>query len=272
MEVDMLKRFTRMIRQFGLYMSANLRNAMQLKAAFWLDVVGMMINNSAFVIIWIFFFMKMGTVNGWGTIEAIGLNGMVGLMYGITHAFAGGAKTLPQQINTGNFDNYILSPVNLYLRIITSYSQASAFGDILYGSILVIVFVVLAQLPFLNILLLLLLIPVCALLMINFLLVSGLIAFLIPDTAEVATNLFELMVNPSLYPSGLYSSGMKFFFLFVIPAIAIAGAPIELIRSPNVGMLLSLVGLSSAWMVLTLFLLKQAVRKYESGNLIGFKG
>lgn len=268
----MIPHFIRGLRHIALYMQANLRNAMQLRAAFWLDVVGMMINNMAFVIIWIFFFTKMGTISGWGSIEAIGLNGMVALAYGITYAFAGGASKLAINVNSGNFDNYLLSPTNLYIKILTSYSKTSAFGDLFYGIILMIVFIVLAQLPLLSILLLVVLVPLCSLIMINFVLVSGLIAFLIPDTAEVANNLFELMITPSFYPSGLYSKFMRFFFMFIIPAIAIAGAPVELIRNTSWPLLVSIVCLSAFWTWLAMFLLKKALKHYESGNLTGYKG
>jgi ABC-2 type transport system permease protein len=272
MEVNMMKRILFVFRQFGLYMQANLRNAMELKVAFWLDVVGMALNNVAFVVTWIFFFMQVGSVNGWSSVETIGLNGMVALVYGLTFAFAGGASTLAHSVNSGSFDNYLLSPVNLYIRILSSYSRTSAFGDMLYGVILMIIFVIIGKLSLLGILLLILLVPLCALIMVNFVLVSSLISFLIPDTADVASNLFELMISPSLYPSGLYSKGMKLFFLVVIPAIAVAGAPVELMRNPTWGMFLLITGLSIFWTFLAIFLLKKAIKRYESGNLMGFKG
>lgn len=268
----MIKRFLKNSHHFLLFMQANLKNAMQLKLAFWLDIFGMALNNTAFVVIWIFFFLRVGTVNQWGVAEAIGLNGMVGTIYGITFAFAGGATTLATQVNNGNFDNFLISPVSLYVRILTSYSRTAAFGDILYGLVLLTIFAIMAHLPIGSILLLLAVIPLSAAIMINFVFVSGLISFLIPDTAEVAANFFELLVNPSLYPAGLYSGALRAFFLLVVPAIAIAGAPVELVTHPNVMLLLFLLILGILWTIAALVLLRMAIKKYDSGNLIGFKG
>jgi len=272
MGVSMLIRLKRALRHFILYLIANLKNAMGLRVAFWLDVVGMMINNIAFIIIWIFFFSKMGTINGWGSVEVIGLESMVALAYGVTYALAGGASALASNVNSGNFDNFLLSPTNLYVKILTSYTKASAFGDMLYGLILLVIFAVVGNIPLLNILLFLLMIPLCSLVMINFVLVSGLIAFLIPDTAEVAGNLFELMITPALYPSGLYSKTMKFIFMFVVPAIIVGGAPVELVRNPRWSIFLLIVSMALFWTWLAMFLLKKALRHYESGNLTGYKG
>lgn len=272
MEVSMLRNLLRALHHFSLFFVAHIKNAIALKTAFYLEVVGMMLNNTAFVIIWIFFFSSVGTINGWGSTEAIGLNALVAIAYGVSFGFAGGASTLAQQVNSGNFDNFLISPVSLYVRVLSSRSQISAFGDIIYGVILFVVYAYLTQLSFLSLALLVLSIPLGALIMINFVLITSLVAFLIPDTVAVASNIFELLISPSLYPSGLYSRGMKFFFTFIIPAITIAGLPIELIANPNLSTFVTLLVLSAFWFFLAKFLLKKAVLKYESGNLIGYKG
>jgi ABC-2 type transport system permease protein len=181
-------------------------------------------------------------------------------------------NVLSAQINSGNFDNFMLSPVQLYVRILSSYSKVSAFGDILYGIILLTIFAVMTQLSIWNILLLIALIPFCTLIMVNFQLVTGLISFLIPDTAEAAANTFELMITPALYPSGLYSKPMQFVFKYIIPAIIVSGFPIEVVMKPSIGGVFLIVGTAIIWTFLGVFLLKKAVRKYESGNLMGYKG
>jgi ABC-2 type transport system permease protein len=272
MGVDMKKGLLRAIKHFWLFVVANLRNAMGLRAAFWMDVIGMMINNLAFVIIWIFFFAKMGRVNGWGSAEIIGLEGMVAIAYGVTYALAGGVSMLPKAVNSGNFDNYLLSPVNLYVRILSSFSQTSAFGDLLYGVLLSVIFFIAAKLPLTSILLFVFTMPFCSLIMLNFVFVTGLISFLIPDTAEVASNLFELMITPALYPSGLLSKTMRFIFFFIVPAILVGGASVELVLNPSLSLVLTIVGMALFWTWLAIFLLNKARKHYESGNLTGYKG
>ena len=59
--------------------------------------------------------------------------------------------------------------------------------------------------------------------------------------------------------------------VLAVPAIAIAGAPIELVRHPSLQLVLILAGISFFWTFLAFFLLKKAIIKYDSGNLVGYK-
>ncbi len=267
----MIKYLKKTLRQYLLYTGANFRSALEIRATFFAEVIGMMFNNIAFVIIWIFFFNTVGSINSWTAVEAIGLEGMVAIAYGIAYALAGGSSELAKDVNNGNFDNFLLSPVNLYVRIIVSYSKLSAFGDILYGIILLSIFAVLIKMSAIQFVVLLLLIPAAGLLFVNFMMVAALLAFLIPEASEAAANLVELLINPSLYPTGLYNSGMRFFFFIIIPALAIGGVPVEIVRNLDFVQLAVVLALSVFWFLLAYILLKFAIKKYESGNLMGAK-
>lgn len=251
------------------YIKGNVSSAVELRVSFIMQVAGMMLNNTSLLIIWIFFFNAFGNINGWSGKEVIALQGFVAMSYGITFSLFSGASELPIAINNGSFDNILLTPRNLYLRILTIVTRASALGDTLYGLILLIIYSIIAGLSIAQFSLFIMLLIPATLIITNFLLVTSCIGFFIPDSEELSKNTFELMFGPSLYPSGVYQGAMRIFFLFVIPAIAISGLPVETIQNFSFTNVLIVWSLAGLWSLVTYYVLKQGIKKYESGNLTG---
>ncbi len=244
-------------------------SAVELRSAFALQVVGMMLNNISLLLVWIFFFQAFGPINHWSALETVGLQGIATLAYGLTFAFTAGMVFLPDFVNNGTFDTLILSPRNLYLRVVTSRMIVPAIGDMVYGFILILLYLIGAGGSWLAIIILLTLLPAITLIFMNVTLVVHLVAFLFPDASALAKNLFELFVTPALYPSALYQGALRIIFLWIIPALAVAGFPIEVVRDLSWRGYALIWGLAFFWTALGVVLLNLAVRRYESGNLTG---
>ncbi|MCL4835806.1 MAG: ABC-2 family transporter protein, partial [Caldilineaceae bacterium] len=56
----------------------NLLSAMEYRAAFLLQVGGMMLNNAVHFLFWVIFFDRFKEVNGWGLMDML-------LLYGLVH-------------------------------------------------------------------------------------------------------------------------------------------------------------------------------------------
>lgn len=256
-------------RALRVTLQKNLEGAMELRTGFLLQICGMMMNNMAFLVGWIFFFKIFGTINHWSIAETIGLQGMVALVYGVSFTFASGAATLPDYVHQGVFDQFLLAPRNLYLRILSSKLRVSAIGDCFFGIALLVIYSVKASLSLEQIAMLFLFLPPTILLFCNISLLTSLLAFFIPDSSILSRNLFEAFFAPSMYPSSLYGGWIRTVFLYVIPSLVIGGLPVEAIRDQKTSLLLLVWAISLGWMILTLFLLNRAIRRYESGNLTG---
>ena len=249
----------------------HLRSAMELRGAFSLQVLGMMMNNVAFLVIWLFFFHIFGSIQGWSSQETIGLQGFVALIFGLAFTFGMGVLHLPAMVDNGGFDTLLLSPRNLYLRVITSKGGIATVGDTLFGMILLVVFFVQSEATWQQILLLLSLVPPATMILLNAALISSLLCFLLPNSSSLSKSLFDVFFSPSMYPSGLFQGHVRTFFLFIIPSLAIAGIPIEIVRDTNLKGWLIVWTLGIVWTLLGIYLLQLAVRRYESGNLVGVK-
>ncbi|MDP2630201.1 MAG: ABC-2 family transporter protein [Candidatus Uhrbacteria bacterium] len=247
----------------------NIRAAMELRGAFAVQVFGMMLNNIAFVLIWIFFFQAFGNINGWSSTEVFAFQGVVAFAYGCSAAFFQGSHSLPTLVYNGSLDSYLLSPCSAYMRILTSGIKMSGVGDLLFGFVLIVAYIVMAHLSFLQGAMLLSLLIPASIIMTNVSLITSLSSFYINDATAFAQNLFEVFVSPSLYPSPLFPKALRFIFIFVLPSLAVGGLPIEAVKDYQWHWYAIIWALAGVWTFFAIKLLNISIRKYESGNMIG---
>src|SRR3990167_859684 len=119
---------------FALYaIKKNIQSSAELRTSFLMNIVGMTINNTAFIILWGFFVKSVGVIGGWTVADIIGLQGFVAICFGIVFSAGAGIRKLADYTASGAFDRFMLSPKNLLVRIATSSFGVSALGDIVFG-------------------------------------------------------------------------------------------------------------------------------------------
>lgn len=251
------------------YVKSNILSAAELRTSFIMQIVGMAINNISLLAIWLLFFNAFGSINGWSGLEVMALQGFIAISFGFTFSFFSGVMELPKAVLNGSFDSVLLTPRNLYLRILTLATRTSSVGDMLYGFIVLIFYIVAAHLSLVQVVLFLLLLIPSVLILVNFALITSCICFYIPDSEQISNNAFEVMFGPSLYPSGVYQGAMRTIFLFVLPTIAVAGLPVEAVKDLNFLKIGFVWGVGILWTLIAFLVLKHGIRKYESGNLTG---
>src|SRR3989338_6542662 len=99
--------------KFALYaIKKNIQNSAELRTSFLMNIVGMSINNTAFIILWGFFVKSVGVIGGWTVADIIGLQGFVALCFGIVFSAGAGIRKLADYTASGAFDRFMLSPKN----------------------------------------------------------------------------------------------------------------------------------------------------------------
>src|SRR3989344_935027 len=121
------------IKYFIIQSKYNIKNAHALTRSFWVGVLSMVLNNSTFFIIWFLFMNATGPINGWTSLDVFGMLGVALVSYGVTHSFFYGIADLPQFVTKGTFDNVLLAPVNSFLKLGGSSFSVTAYGDLLQG-------------------------------------------------------------------------------------------------------------------------------------------
>mgnify|MGYP001615639372 CR=1 FL=1 len=264
-----MKTFFNELSVFMHYFRINIRAEAEQRVAFFLQQVGMMINNAAFLVSWILFINEFGAINGWGTYEVIGLWGFSSLVYGLTFSIFGGAAELKKAINLGVFDSVLLLPRSVYLRVFSLDIKTSSIGDIIFGVGFLILYGVFSPVSAWGLVSLLLAIIPAVLVMANILLITSCIAFFLIDSEHVSNSAFYAFLDPSLYPSGPFQGVARFVLIFILPSLVVGGFPIEIAASPTIAHIVLVWAIGIVWTVLGYATLAACTRFYESGNLTG---
>ena len=257
--------------KFALYaIKKNFQSSAELRTSFVMNIVGMTLNNSAFVIIWMFFVQSVGVIGGWTAVDIIGLQGFSALSFGVVMSIGIGIRKLPDYVAQGVFDRFMLSPKNILVRVATSSLNVSALGDIAFGVICLVAYAVLIHATLYQIGLMVLLSIIATVAFLGVIIAIFSLSFFFTDASAVTNSLFELVLTPALFHGGIFQGATRFIFTFIIPALLIGAIPVEVVRSVDVGKLVLISALALFWLVFSVWLFNRAVRKYESTNFMTF--
>ena len=248
----------------------NLKNEKELKSAFIMSVVGMAINNIAFLFLWYYFGKTVGELNGWKPMDIFGLYAYSGISYGLITAFFSGIFVLPTYISGGTLDKFLLTPKNILLKVSTSKISTSAFGDLIFGLICFVIFVFARKLTIFQLLLSFLFVIITSIIFYAFTLICSSISFYLMDGYNVSQGLYGLFISNSLYHGGAFTGVLRAVFTFIIPSLLVGSIPVEVINDFSISKLLIIILLTILWLVLSIIFFNKSLKRYESNNLFGF--
>lgn len=234
-----------------------------------IEILGMIINNMAFIFVWYIVFQEFGEIRGWGFEELFLLNAFVGFVYGLTNIFFKGSSEISRKVMEGQLDQYITQPKSVLLNLLFSEVTASAVGDLVEGLISLSIYMVITQTPAYFVLLF---IPISILasgIWIGFLIATQSVAFWLPNSEEISFTLLNMTLGTALNPNKAFSKLPRLFFTFVLPATLLGTVPSDIFIDPNLNQFLLLLGLSVFWIYFGIILFNNGVKRYESGNVFG---
>jgi ABC-type uncharacterized transport system permease subunit len=247
----------------------NVDNQQALRGSFWMQVVAMFLNNIAFFVIWVMFSQAIGVVNGWGPVQTFGMLGVSMMTFGIVHSFFGGLGELSEIVPNGKFDAYLTKPKILYVRTLNNNFIPTALGDLIQGLLALVIFCILVDVSWGDIALLILMIPPACVAQLSFMMICDVLVFWLPHIPMFGLALRDLIILPSTQPISLLRGALRILYLTAIPALLVAGLPIEIVTHHHYEMLLVAYVVSLCWLALSIYVFNGAVRRYESGNVIG---
>ena len=257
--------------RFALYaIKKNIQSSAELRTSFVMNIFGMAINNTAFIILWGFFVKSVGVIGGWTVADIIGLQGFVALCFGIVFSAGAGIRKLADYTASGAFDRFMLSPKNLLVRIATSSFGVSALGDIVFGIVCLGIYAFLIHASIYQILLIALLVLISTIVFLAAAIAIYSTSFFFTDASSVTGSLFELFLTPSLFHGGAFQGVMRFIFTFAVPSLLIGALPVEIVRDISLGKLLLVSVLAIFWFLVSINIFNRAIKKYESSNFMTF--
>ena len=244
---------------------ANLIAAMEYRASFLTQVIGMFLNDGFFFVFWIIFFDRFQQIQGWKLNDMFLLFGLVAAGYGLAVYFFGNTWQLVDVIINGQLDYYLSLPRPVLLHTLASRSNSSGLGDVVYGFMS---FFLARQLTLDAFGRFLLGVLFSTTILISFLVLVQCLAFWIGNAQLLATNVVYAVITFSSYPIVLFDGTARFLLLTILPAGLIGAIPAELVRSFSWLRLLELCGATMIFLSLAVFLFYRGLRRYESGSAI----
>jgi ABC-2 type transport system permease protein len=243
----------------------NLLSALEYRAAFLAQSIGMMLNNAVYFVFWVIFFDRFKELRGWQLSDMFLVFGVAAGAFGLTSLLFGNTFTLSEIIAGGRLDYYLSLPRPVLLHVIASRSVASGLGDFTYGILSYLASGLyswsgLARFFFGVIL------ACVAFTAFNILVHS--LTFWLGNASGFAGLAVNAMLSFALYPVSLFEGAAKFILFTIIPAALMGAIPAEFVRRFDWATLGELTLGAGLLLALAIFVFYRGLRRYESGSAI----
>lgn len=261
MVVKILKEYFTLEKE---YIKIAFKTAIEYKVNFIIQVIAMFLNDIVWLIFWAIIFSRFAIVGGWGLNDIFFLYAFVTIGFGLAGLLFGNHKRLAEIITYGKLDYFLTLPKNvLYHILIEKFSFYDA-GDLLFGLLILFIFVPLIKIP----LAILLVIPI-TIIFVSIGIIVGSLSFYMGNAEGIAGLVYDSLMTLSTFPITIYKGFLiKFIILFIVPAGFISGVPVELLKNFNLTWFLLLIFFTIGLLLIAIYIFYKGLKKYESGNLL----
>jgi len=243
----------------------NLAAAMEYRAAFISQSIGMILNDGVYFLVWVLFFDRFQDVRGWELTDMFIVFGISAGAFGLAGMLFGNAFSLGEIIVGGRLDYYLSLPRPTLLHVLASRVVPSGFGDFLYGFIS---YIASGQfsLPGLGRFLVALLLATAV--FVAFLVIVQSLAFWLGTGGTFTALAVNAMISFALYPITIFNQAAKVILFLVIPAAFMGAVPAGFVREFSWSTLGWMALGAAGFLTVALVLFHLGLRRYESGSAI----
>jgi ABC-2 type transport system permease protein len=259
-----VRKYTRLIRNYFLL---NLSAAMEYRASFIIQTLGMALNNASFIFFWwiVFGNTGSGSIGSYKFEDVMTIWAIASASFGAASILFGNVRNISGLIIRGELDVYLLQPKNVLISLVCSKSSISAWGDLLYGFTL---FLGIHGFNPGKLLLFTLFVATGAIFFTSVMITMHSLTFWLGDSSNIANAALEFMISFSIYPEDIFKGHVKFIIYSVLPAGFLTFLPLRIINIFNSKALLLILAVNIAYLAVACLVFHRGLRKYESGNLI----
>lgn len=244
---------------------ANLQSVMEYRASFLSQMLGMMLNNTMYFLVWVIFFDRFKDVRGWGLSDMYVTFGITASAFGLVSVLFGNAFNLGEIITKGRLDYYLSMPRPVLLHTISSRTIASGAGDIVYGFLS---FAVSGAFSLEGLLRFILAIFLSATVFAAFLITFQSLSFWIGSSSNLTGLALNALLTFAIYPSTLFDPFAKLILFTLIPAALMGAVPADFVRSFSLESLGQLAFGAGILLTIAIVVFETGLRRYESGSAI----
>jgi len=255
----------RFVRLTWLLVRQGILAALQYRASFLSQTLGMVLNNTFWVVMWWVYFQRFPDVNGWGFRDTLVIFALSCYFFGLLHLVAGGTIEIAGKIARGELDQALSLPGSPIWHLAVGRMQVSALGDVVFG--LGLAGWLFAHEPQ-ALSLFVCLGPVSAVIFFASALVTQSVAFFVGHFEEAANDLYWGLLTFGLYPGTIYRGALKVVTVTILPAFFVYHLPVRLLTEFRWADLIFLSAATVGYLALACAFFRLGLRRYESGSLL----
>jgi len=244
---------------------SNLLSAMEYRVSFITQVLGMMLNDFMYFVIWIIFFQQFKDVRGWGVNDMYITYGVLASSFGLMSMLFGNALYLSDIINKGRLDYYLSLPRPVLLHTISSRMIASGVGDFVYGFLS---YGLSGALTWDGLLRFILATLLATVVFTAFFILLQSLAFWLGMISNFVGLAFNALLTFGIYPITLFDNYAKLILFTVIPAALVGAVPAAFVSSFTWRTLVELMVGAFVFLFLAVTVFRIGLKRYESGSAI----
>lgn len=231
----------RYLRLYRVLVTQFLKTIMQSKVDFLMGLFGFFFSQIIGIAFLYLVFQKIPSLQGWTLDQLIFIYGFAQIPRGIDHLLTDNIWMVAWRIVlNGDFDRYMLRPMNIFFQVIAEKLQPDALGELLVGTILVVrslmkgVVIIDGQ----HIALFFVSVFAGALIYTSIKLFFAALAFWLKISGPFLQVAYQ-MSDFAKYPTEIYAKGVRFLITWVIPFAFVAYLPASFFLKEG----------TSAWMI-----------------------
>jgi ABC-2 type transport system permease protein len=231
------------------------------RSDFWSQVAAMVANDIVWVVFWVLFFERVGTVRGWDTGSVMLLLAAVTTSCGLVLGFLNNACRIGRLASDGELDATLALPTSPLAHLLVRRVATTNLGDLGFG---VVLFAVACDPTPARTAVFLVCVATGALLLTGFLVATGSLAFFVGRT-EAGQLGFHAMLVFATYPADIFTGATKLLVYTVVPAAFVGAVPAHLIEDFDPWLAAGALAVAAAFAATGWALFHLGLRRYTSG-------
>ncbi len=234
------------------------------KVTFLTNIIFMVLNNATFILEWVILFSIKSEIGGYGFKEIMLLWGFAAGTYGVCHVFFGKATGIADLIINGELDTFLVQPKDVLLSVLSSKSDVSAIGDLIYSYIMLFIY----GFTFPRFILYTIGIFCGGLIFTSTLVIYHSLSFWFVKMDVIQENANMIMINFATYPGTVFKGGVKLILYTLVPAGIADYIPLDLMIHFDASLFVILLIATFSYCFLAYGMFNRGLRRYSSSNLM----
>ena len=262
----------RYLRLYRVLISQFFKVVMQSRVDFLMGLFGFFFTQISGILFLYLVFEQIPDLDGWSLEQLIFIYGFAQLPRGIDHLFTDNIWMVAWRlVISGDFDRYMLRPMNIFFQIIAEKLQPDALGELLVGTILVVYSAVrgVVVLDAVHMALFMVSVLAGALIYTSIKLLFASLAFWIKRSGPFLQLAYE-MAEFAKYPTEIYAKALRFVITWVIPFAFVAYLPAGYFLGAGMGNHIGVLGIecviAAVFWLIAYAVFHKGIRIYESAG------